>query len=72
MKSNRKRQSTPKYTIGPCGEIYNNQPALSERSKQMLEMLMIKDAFEEAFKMEESKEDENSGTPEEGDQSLCD
>lgn len=70
MRSNRK--DTGKYTIGPCGEIYNNRPALSERSKQMLQMLMIKDAFEEAFKMEESKEDENPGTPEEGDQSLCD
>lgn len=68
MRSNRK--DTGKYTIGPCGEIYNNRPALSERSKQLLQMLMIKDVLEEAFKGED--EDGNKGTTDDGDQSVCD
>ena len=68
MRSNRK--DTGKYTIGPYGEIYNNRPALSERSKQLLQMLMIKDVLEEAFKGDD--EDGNKGTTDDGDQSVCD
>ena len=68
MKSNKKARS--KYTIGPYGEIYNNRPALSERSKQLLELLMIKDVLEDAFKGDD--EDGNKGTTDDGDQSVCD
>ena len=69
MKSNKKARS--KYTIGPYGEIYNNRPALSERSKQLLELLMIKDVLEDAFKGE-NKENDDQRTSDGGDQSVCD
>lgn len=69
MRSNRK--DTGKYTIGPYGEIYNNRPALSERSKQLLELLMIKDVLEDAFKGE-NKENDDQRTSDGGDQSVCD
>lgn len=69
MRSNRK--DTGKYTIGPCGEIYNNRPALSERSKQLLELLMIKDVLEDAFKGE-NEENDDQRTSDGGDQGVCD
>lgn len=65
MNSNNK--SRGKYTIGPHGEIYNNQPVISERTRKMMEMLVLQDAFNEAFNSvteEEENENEDSGTPE--------
>ena len=56
-----------KYTIGPHGEIYNNQPVLSDRTLKLIEALAIEDAIEEQLKDNESEEentDEDKGTPE--------
>lgn len=72
----RKKTNNGKYTIGPHGEIYNNQPELSERSKNLLNAMIFQDALEEAFselkEEEEEKKDDDQGTPEAGDQSICD
>lgn len=66
MNSNKKKKS--KYTIGPHGEIYNNQPEFSERTKKLMEAMIMKDAFVEALEEmkpdEEDKENECTGTPE--------
>lgn len=62
MKANKKK-SVPKYTIGPCGEIYNNQPALSPRTVEMMEMFALQDALKEALDNEKEQEEdiENDG-----------
>lgn len=63
MRSNKK--DTGKYTIGPCGEIYNNRPALSEKTRNFLELMALKDAMDEA--LVEIDDDENKGDNENGD-----
>ena len=72
MRSNRK--NTSKYTIGPHGEIYNNNPQLSERTMSMLKSAMLESALEEALSDIEEEENNNGdqGTSEEGNKSLCD
>ena len=55
MKSNKKARS--KYTIGPHGEIYNNQPVLSDRTLKLIEALAIEDAIKEQLEDNESEED---------------
>ena len=65
MNSNKRRGN--KYRIGPHGEIYNDKPELSPRAQELMEMMMMKDALEEALKIEEDEEDtknEDNGTPE--------
>ena len=60
----RKKSNVGKYTIGPHGEIYNNQPELSERTQNLINALMFQEALEEAFEEEkqnnEIKEDVNN------------
>lgn len=73
----RKEHAMPKYTVGPHGEIYNNQPVLSERTKGIMEMIIMQDTLNEQMKnlddqLEETEEDEGTGTPEEGNESICD
>lgn len=74
MRSNRK--DTGKYTIGPHGEIYNNRPVLSERTKSIMEMMIIQDTLNEQMKNLEDQleetEDEDTETPEGGNESICD
>ena len=56
-----------KYTIGPHGEIYNNQPVLSDRTLKLIEAFAIEDAIKEHLKDNKSEEDiadEDKGTPE--------
>lgn len=62
MKSSKKKP-LPKYTIGPCGEIYNNYPVLSERSRQIMEMMALKGMVEQIMSKED-KEDDVEGTAE--------
>ena len=71
----RKKTNNDKYTIGPHGEIYNNQPDLSPRARNMMELFALQDALDEMVdKMdeetktdvedEEDIEDAGEGTPE--------
>lgn len=66
MNSNKKKKG--KYTIGPHGEIYNNQPEFSERTKRLMEAVLMKEALNDAFNEigddEEENTDEDKGTPE--------
>ena len=72
MKSNKKARS--KYTIGPYGEIYNNNPQLSDRTMNMLKSAMLESALEEVLSDIEKEENNNGDqrTSEEGNKSLCD
>ena len=66
MNSN-KRKPVRKYTVGPHGEIYNNAPVISERTRKMMEMIILQDALNSAFDStteEEENTDEDKGTPE--------
>lgn len=66
MNSNKKKKS--KYTIGPHGEIYNNQPEFSERTKRLMKAVLmkeaLKDAFDEIGNDAEENTDEDKGTSE--------
>jgi hypothetical protein len=55
----RKKSNVGKYTIGPHGEIYNNQPELSERTKNLINALMFQEALEEAFEEEQNNIEED-------------
>ena len=70
-----RKKNNDRYTIGPHGEIYNNQPELSPRARNMMELFALQDALDEAVsKMDEATntdseneediEDADEGTPE--------
>lgn len=62
----RKKSNVGKYTIGPHGEIYNNQPELSERTKNLINALMFQEALEEAFEEEQNNIEEDVNNDGEG------
>lgn len=74
----RKKTNVGKYTIGPHGEIYNNAPELSERTKNMIEAMMLKDALEEVLSSdvddnkEEGEENEHTAETDGGNEVVCD
>ena len=74
----RKKTNVGKYTIGPHGEIYNNAPELSERTKNMIEAMMLKDALEEVLSSDvddnkkEGEENEHTTETNGGNEVVCD
>lgn len=61
-----RKKNNDKYTIGPHGEIYNNQPELSERTKNLINALMFQEALEEAFEEEQNNIEEDVNNDGEG------
>lgn len=55
----KRRKTVNRYTVGDNGEIKNNKPVLSERTKQLVSMMGMFDALSEmAGSIEEEETDE--------------